>query len=52
MKKDITYCPALIEYATIINSQGDPNKALKYFKQCLKVDPNNIECLLRLGKLY
>eukprot|EP00825_Cyclidium_porcatum_P039010 TRINITY_DN4639_c0_g1_i2.p1 TRINITY_DN4639_c0_g1~~TRINITY_DN4639_c0_g1_i2.p1 ORF type:complete len:861 (-),score=174.23 TRINITY_DN4639_c0_g1_i2:47-2629(-) len=52
LKKDITYCPALIEYATIINSQGDPNKALKYFKQCLKVDPNNIECLLRLGKLY
>ena len=51
--------PALIEYATVLALQGEQKndmkevkKAEKYFKHCLKIEPENIQANLRLGKVY
>ncbi len=52
LKRNTEHVNALIEYATTLSLQGEFEKAKKYFRHSLKIEPNNIIANLRLGKIY
>ncbi len=51
-ERDTEHVGALNEYATTLSLQGEFEKAKKYFRHALKIEPNNLIANLRLGKIY
>lgn len=52
LRKNPEHTASLVEYATTLSFEGDFEKAKKYFKHALKLEPNNIIANLRLGKIF
>lgn len=46
------YAKTLLKEGIIALNLGNPKKGKKYFEKILKIEPNNIEALLKLGNIF